>query len=38
MVNPRVKASRPVECDERADSVKIKAAPLSVAVFEYRKG
>ena len=25
-------------CDERADSVKIKAAPLSVAVFEYRKG
>ena len=38
MVNPRVKSSRTVECDDREHSIKIKLAPLSVSVFEYRKG
>ena len=36
-VNPRVKISRPVEKDERADSIKIKVPPLGVAVFARRE-
>lgn len=36
-VNPRVKMSRHIEHDERKDSVTVKIAPLSVAVFTYTK-
>ena len=38
MVNPRVKNSRSVECDDRENSITVKLAPLSVSIFEYRKG
>jgi 1,4-alpha-glucan branching enzyme len=34
-VNPRVKLSRAVEHDERKDSIKVKIAPLSVAVYRF---
>ncbi|HAG68958.1 MAG TPA: 1,4-alpha-glucan branching enzyme [Lachnospiraceae bacterium] len=33
-VNPRVKTSKKEACDGRKDSIRIKAAPLSVAVFK----
>lgn len=36
-VNPRVKISKHVEQDERKDSITIKIAPLSAAVFKYSK-
>ena len=36
-VNPRVKLSKPVEQDERNDSIRIKVPPLGVAVFEKRE-
>lgn len=36
-VNPRVKMSRSVEHDERKNSITIRIAPLSVAVFTYTK-
>lgn len=36
-VNPRVKISKNVEHDERKNSITIKIAPLSVAVFKYSK-
>ena len=31
--NPRVKESKPVECDDREQSIQIRMAPLSVHVF-----
>ena len=34
-VNPRVKASRTAECDEKADSIRIKIPPMGIAVFSY---
>lgn len=34
-VNPRVKISKPVECDERKNSITLKLGALSVAVFTY---
>lgn len=34
-VNPRVKISRPVECDERKNSITLKLGALSIAVFTY---
>lgn len=34
-VNPRVKMTSEVECDERAYSVKVKIAPLAVEVYRY---
>ena len=34
-VNPRVKLSRAVEQDERKDSIKIRVAPLAVAVYRF---
>ena len=36
-VNPRVKISKNVEHDERKNSITIKIAPLSAAVFKYSK-
>ena len=36
-VNPRVKMSREIECDERKQSVKVKIPPLGIAVFQYSK-
>ena len=36
-VNPRVKVSREIECDERKQSVKVKIPPLGIAVFQYSK-
>lgn len=35
VVNPRVKASKEEECDDRNDSIKINVAPLSLSVFAY---
>ena len=35
-VNPRVKLSKPVEQDERKDSIRIKVPPLGVTVFAKR--
>ena len=35
VVNPRVKLSRAVEQDERKDSIKIRVAPLAVAVYRF---
>lgn len=35
MVNSRSKRSRGVECDDRADSVTIKLAPLSLSILKY---
>lgn len=34
-VNPRVKMTSQIECDERAYSVKLKIAPLAVEVYRY---
>lgn len=36
-VNPRVKASRPVEAHERENSIKVKIPPLGVSVFALRE-
>ena len=36
-VNPRVKIAKKEECDDRPYSIKIKVAPLSVAIFSYTK-
>ena len=33
--NPRLKTSKAQECDERADSITVKVAPLSISVFQY---
>ena len=35
-VNPRVKLSRPVEADERPNSIRIKVPPLGTAVFSLK--
>ena len=35
--NPRVKASKKEECDERKNSIVINVAPLSVQIFSYTK-
>ena len=35
MVNNRAKRSRGVECDNRADSVTVKLAPLSLSILKY---
>ena len=35
MVNSRAKRSRGVECDDRADSVTVKLAPLSLSILKY---
>ncbi len=35
MVNNRAKRSRGVECDDRADSVTVKLAPLSLSILKY---
>ena len=35
VTNPRVKLSRAVEQDERRDSIKIRVAPLAVAVYRF---
>ena len=36
-VNPRVKTSKPEECNEREQSIVIKLAPLSMAVFSAKE-
>lgn len=36
-VNPRVKASRPIEAHERENSIKVKIPPLGVSVFALRE-
>ena len=36
-VNPRVKFSKPEECDERKNSITINIAPLCIALFHYTK-
>lgn len=36
-VNPRVKFSKPQECDERKNSITINIAPLCIALFHYTK-
>ena len=33
LVNPRVKTSTAVSCDERENSIKLNLAPLSIAIF-----
>lgn len=38
MVNARIKKSKAVECDGREHSIAIDLAPMSVSVFESRKG
>ena len=35
VVNPRVKISRPVEHDERKDSIKVKVPPLGISVYQF---
>lgn len=35
VVNPRVKQTKAVECDERENSITIKVAPLGIQVFQY---
>ena len=36
-VNPRLKLSKKEECDQRADSIRIKVAPLGVIVLKYTR-
>lgn len=36
-VNPRVKASRKAECNDREDSITIKMAPFTVSILQYRE-
>lgn len=36
LVNPRIKSSRKIECNERENSITIKVAPLSISIFTYR--
>ncbi len=36
-VNPRVKASRPVPCDDRENSIEIQMPPMGIAVFRCEK-
>lgn len=35
VINPRVKMSKKVQCDERADSITVKVPPLGIAIFSY---
>ena len=36
-VNPRVKMSKKVECDERKNSITVKIPPLGISVFSYTR-
>ncbi|MCD7763192.1 MAG: 1,4-alpha-glucan branching protein GlgB [Lachnospiraceae bacterium] len=36
-VNPRVKASKPVSCDDRENSIEIQMPPMGIAVFKCEK-
>lgn len=37
VVNPRVKMSKKVECDERKNSITVKIPPLGISVFSYTR-
>lgn len=37
VVNPRVKASKKEECDERKHSISVKVPPLGISVYSYTK-